>query len=110
MKCWNPKQNICCKFCQILRAHIFIFLYQFPTFLFYQLQARLLNSCIVLSHLLISIQLETAIYSYDKALNYSLSILTCGSPRFFARMLTFDGSACSIRPYSSQCSLSSAHM
>jgi hypothetical protein len=33
----------------------------------------------------------------------------CGRPRFLARMLTLVGSAPSMRPYSSQCSLSSAH-
>lgn len=35
--------------------------------------------------------------------------LTWGRPLFLARLLTFPGSACSILPYSSQCSLSSAH-
>ena len=33
---------------------------------------------------------------------------TCGRPLFLALTLTFEGSAFSIRPYSSQCSLSSA--
>ena len=33
---------------------------------------------------------------------------TCGRPRFLARWLTLVGSALSMRPYSSQCSLSSA--
>eukprot|EP00304_Pavlova_gyrans_P014706 CAMPEP_0206065692 /NCGR_PEP_ID=MMETSP1466-20131121/59357_1 /ASSEMBLY_ACC=CAM_ASM_001126 /TAXON_ID=44452 /ORGANISM="Pavlova gyrans, Strain CCMP608" /LENGTH=73 /DNA_ID=CAMNT_0053441067 /DNA_START=750 /DNA_END=971 /DNA_ORIENTATION=- len=36
-------------------------------------------------------------------------VASWGSPRFLARALTFSGSAESIRPYSSQCSLSSAH-
>ena len=31
-------------------------------------------------------------------------LLTWGSPLFLARVDTFDGSACSMRPYSSQCS------
>ena len=34
---------------------------------------------------------------------------TCGKPLFFALALTLAGSACNMRPYSSQCSLSSAH-
>lgn len=37
------------------------------------------------------------------------NVSICGKPRFLARWLTLLGSACSIRPYSSQCSLSSAH-
>jgi len=49
-------------------------------------------------------------YSLDYDIEYELLPPTCGNPRFLARMLTLDGSACSIRPYSSQCSLSSAHM
>jgi hypothetical protein len=36
------------------------------------------------------------------------SVPICGSPRFFARDDTLLGSAVSMRPYSSQCSLSSA--
>ena len=37
-----------------------------------------------------------------------LSSVTWGRPRFLARWLTLVGSALSMRPYSSQCSLSSA--
>ena len=47
-----------------------------------------------------------ALCMYSSRCDFSLA---WGSPRFLARWLTLLGSACSIRPYSSQCSLSSAH-
>ena len=36
-------------------------------------------------------------------------VITYGKPLFFALALTLEGSACNMRPYSSQCSLSSAY-